>query len=106
MLLETVFWNKPLGLKVFKHTQEIADLTVVHGANQGVYNGFLFAGLIWGVFFCQKPFDKKVQYFFLACVVVAGIAGGVTINVRVFYLQGVPAIIAIISLYFTQKRKA
>lgn len=91
LVLEMFFWNKPLGLKTFNLTQELADATVTLAANQGLYNGFLSAGLFWGLFTSNRLF----KIFFLACVIVAGVFGAATAVPKIFYTQALPAIIAL-----------
>lgn len=92
LVLEMFLWTKPLGLKVFRQTPEKARDSAVLASNQGLYNGFLAAGLAWAIFA-----DKgDVAFFFLCCVTVAGIFGGWTVNRRIFFLQGVPAIVALL----------
>ncbi len=91
LVLEMFFWNKPLGLKTFNLTQELADATVTLAANQGLYNGFLAAGLFWGLFTNNRLF----KIFFLGCVIVAGVFGGVTAVPKIFFTQALPAIIAL-----------
>jgi putative membrane protein len=96
MYLEMVVWDKPLGLKTFRLTPEFAAASRALALNQGLYNGFLVAGLIWGLWLGQAGFAIKV--FFLGCVVVAGIVGALTVNRRIFFVQGVPAIVALAAL--------
>src|SRR3546814_9427895 len=84
-------WTRPAGLKVFRNTPEKAELTRVLAANQGLYNGFLAAGLAWAVLSSQRD----VALFFLGCVVVAGLYGTATVGRRIFYVQAVPALAAI-----------
>lgn len=91
LVLEMFFWNKPLGLKTFNLTQELADATVTLAANQGLYNGFLSAGLFWGLFTGNRLF----KIFFLVCVIVAGVFGAATAVPKIFYTQALPAIIAL-----------
>lgn len=91
LVLEMFFWNKPLGLRTFNLTQELADATVTLAANQGLYNGFLSAGLFWGLFTGNRAF----KIFFLACVVVAGVFGGITAVPKIFLTQALPAAIAL-----------
>ncbi|MGV3678564.1 MAG: DUF1304 domain-containing protein [Acidovorax sp.] len=91
LVLEMFFWNKPLGLKTFNLTQELADATVTLAANQGLYNGFLSAGLFFGLVTSNRLF----KIFFLACVIVAGVYGGATAVPKIFYTQALPAIIAL-----------
>ncbi len=96
MYLEMVVWDKPLGLKTFRLTQEFAAASKGLALNQGLYNGFLVAGLVWGLWLGEAGFAIKV--FFLGCVIVAGIVGGLSVNRRIFIVQGVPAILALAAL--------
>ena len=96
MYLEMVVWDKPLGLKTFRLTPEFAAASRALALNQGLYTGFLVAGLIWGLWLGQAGFAIKV--FFLGCVIVAGIVGALTVNRRIFFVQGVPAIVALAAL--------
>jgi putative membrane protein len=91
LVLEMFLWTKPLGMKVFRNTPEKAEITRVLAANQGLYNGFLAAGLLWGL--CSG--QRDVQLFFLGCVVVAALYGAYSVSKRIFYVQGVPALLAI-----------
>lgn len=94
LVLEMFLWTKPLGMKVFRNSPEKAETTRVLAANQGLYNGFLAAGLLWAAFA-----DKQdVALFFLGCVVVAALYGAYSVSKRIFYVQGVPAIAAIAAL--------
>jgi putative membrane protein len=90
LVLEMFLWTKPLGLKTFGMTQELADATATLAANQGVYNGFLAAGLFWGLFTHNRLF----KLFFLACVIVAGVFGAATAVPKIFFTQALPALIA------------
>jgi putative membrane protein len=96
LVLEMFLWTKPLGLKTFRNSPEKAATTAVLAANQGVYNGFLSAGLLWGLFTAQW----HVVLFFLGCVVVAGLYGAYSVNKRIFFVQAVPAIAAIIAVWW------
>lgn len=96
LVLEMFLWTWPIGLKTFRNTPEKAELTRVLAANQGLYNGFLVAGLLWAVMTAQR----EVALFFLACVVVAGVFGAATVSRRIFYVQAVPALAAIAALWF------
>lgn len=91
MILEMFFWDKPLGMKTFKMTQAHATATKVLAMNQGLYNGFLAAGLFWGLF----NQDFRIQCFFLICVIVAGIFGALTASKGILYIQAAPAIVAL-----------
>jgi len=91
MILEMFFWNHPVGQKIFGMTPEVSAASATLAANQGLYNGFLAAGLIWAI--VSDRFDLKM--FFLACVVVAGIFGGVTAKTSILATQALPALIAL-----------
>lgn len=93
LVLEMFLWTKPLGMKVFRNSPEKAEITKVLAANQGLYNGFLAAGLLWAAFAGKQD----VALFFLCCVVVAALYGAYSVNKRIFYIQGVPAIAAIVA---------
>lgn len=96
LVLEMFFWDKPLGLKVFGLTPEEAAVSKVLAANQGLYNGFLAAGLIWGLVTNQV----EIKTFFLACVVVAGLYGAIsTGNRRILAVQMLPALVALVLLW-------
>lgn len=96
MLLEMFLWTKPIGLKTFNQTPEAAAASAALAANQGLYNGFLAAGLVWAL--VTKRAD--VAIFFLSCVVVAGVFGAATVKPRIFLVQSVPALLALGALYF------
>ncbi|OOX18484.1 hypothetical protein Xazr_10635 [Xanthomonas campestris pv. azadirachtae] len=91
LVLEMVLWTHPLGLKTFRNSLEKAQATRVLAANQGLYNGFLAAGLLWGAL-AARP---DVLSFFLVCVVVAGCYGAYSVNRRIFFVQALPALIAL-----------
>jgi putative membrane protein len=93
-LLEMVFWSKPLGIKTFKTTEAFAKESAVLAANQGLYNLFLAAGLAWS-FVADEPLANAFRIFFLGCVVVAGVFGGLTANKRILVLQATPAAIGL-----------
>jgi putative membrane protein len=96
MYLEMVAWDRPLGRKVFRTTPEFATASKALAANQGLYNGFLVAGLVWGLWLGDAGFALKT--FFLACVVVAGVFGAATVNRRILYVQALPAALALVAL--------
>ena len=93
MVLEMYWWDTPRGRRAFGLTPEFAAQSKVLAANQGLYNGFLAAGLLWGLWL--GPDGHSVQYFFLLCVFVAGLYGAATANRRILFVQAVPAVIAI-----------
>ena len=93
LVLEMFLWDKPLGLRTFRHTPEKAAITKVLAANQGLYNGFVAAGLIWGLSLGAD--GTAIKIFFLACVVIAGLYGAATVSRRIFFIQGLPAAIAL-----------
>ena len=92
LILEMFFWNHPIGQRIFSMTPEVAESSAVLAMNQGLYNGFLAAGLFWGLL--KSRLDIKV--FFLCCVIVAGIFGGITAKTSILFTQGLPALIAFI----------
>lgn len=96
LVLEMFLWIRPLGLKTFRNTPEKAEVTRVLAANQGLYNGFLAAGLLWGL--CTAQWN--VVLFFLGCVVVAALYGAYSVNKRIFFVQGIPAIAAIAAVWW------
>ena len=91
LVLEMFLWTKPLGLKVFRQSAEKAEQSKVLAANQGLYNGFLAAGLLYGVATASREFEL----FFLACVFLAGLYGAATVNKRIFFVQALPALLAV-----------
>ena len=93
LVLEMFLWDKPYGMRTFKLTPEFAAASKGLAANQGLYNGFLVAGLVWGLYLGDAGIHVKV--FFLACVIVAGLFGGATVNRKILFVQAVPGIIAL-----------
>lgn len=98
LILEMFLWDKPQGLKVFRNTPEKAEITKVLAANQGLYNGFLVAGLIWGLVHGNAAFAFQIKVFFLLCVIVAGAYGAPTVSTRILVVQALPAAIALAAL--------
>jgi len=94
LVLEMFLWTKPLGLRTFRQSREAAEASRVLAANQGLYNGFLAAGLAWGLI----SGDGAIKLFFVACVLVAGIYGGLTAKRSILYVQGLPALLALLAL--------
>jgi len=93
LVLEMFFWNKPLGRRVFRLTPEFAQASAVLAANQGLYNGFLAAGLLWGM--SLGPAGYGIKVFFLGCVIVAGVFGALTANRRILWVQALPGAVAL-----------
>jgi putative membrane protein len=93
LVLEMFLWTKPTGLRAFGNTPEKAELTKVLAANQGLYNGFLAAGLFWGL--TLGAAGASVKVFFLACVLVAGLYGAASVSRKIFFIQGLPALVGL-----------
>ena len=99
LILEMFLWTKPLGLKTFRNSLEKATDSAVLAANQGLYNGFLAAGLVWGLFQSTPGFAFQIKMFFLLCVIVAGVYGAVTVSRRILWVQAAPAALALFLLW-------
>ena len=99
LVLEMFLWTRPLGLKTFRNTPEKARDSAVLAANQGLYNGFLAAGLIWGLVHPEPGVAWQIKVFFLVCVTVAGVYGAATVSKRILYVQAAPAALALILLW-------
>lgn len=93
LVVEMFLWTKPYGRRVFGLTAEKAEITRVLAANQGLYNGFLAAGLAWALW--RGAAGTEMQVFFLGCVVVAGLYGGATANRKILFVQALPAALAL-----------
>jgi len=93
LVLEMFLWTRPLGLKVFGQSREKAEQSKVLAANQGLYNGFLAAGLVYGL----ATGSREFCLFFLACVVVAGVYGAATVSRKILFVQALPALLAIVA---------
>jgi len=93
LILEMFLWEKPKGMKTFGNTAEQAAATKVLAANQGLYNGFLAAGLIWGLILGSS--GEGITVFFLCCIVIAGLYGAATANRKILFVQALPAAIAL-----------
>lgn len=98
LVLEMFFWNHPVGRRIFDMTPEVSAASEVLARNQGLYNGFLAAGLFWGLL--SKRHEIKV--FFLICVVAAGIFGGMTAKTSILFTQALPALIALALVLFSR----
>ncbi len=101
LTLEMFLWTKPLGLKTFGNTLEKAQASAVLAANQGLYNGFLAAGLVWGLFHPNPAIGFQIKVFFLFCVIVAGLYGGYSVKPKIIYVQALPALIALVFLWLS-----
>ena len=102
LILEMFLWTKPLGLRTFRNTLDHAQASATLAANQGLYNGFLVAGLGWGLVTTPPEQAFAVKTFFLCCVVVAGSYGAFTVSKRIFLVQAIPAILALGLLFGTR----
>ena len=100
LVLEIFFWNHPIGQRIFSMTPEVAASSTVLAMNQGLYNGFLAAGLLWSLF--TKRTDTLI--FFLSCVVIAGIFGGITAKLSILFIQGLPALMALMLVLLTTNK--
>jgi putative membrane protein len=98
LVLEMFLWTTPTGRRAFGMKPEQAEATKVMAANQGLYNGFLAAGLIWGLLHPDVAFGTQIQLFFLGCVLVAGLYGGATASRKIFVIQALPAALAILAV--------
>jgi len=96
-VLESFLFRTPLGLKVFRLTPQAAEASAVFALNQGVYNAFLAAGLVWGLLAAPDA-APALKTFFLACVIVAGLVGGATASRSIFFVQALPAAVALVLL--------
>lgn len=98
LVLELFFWNHPVGRKTFRMTPEYSAASASLAANQGLYNGFLAAGLLWGLI----TGVTSVKIFFLLCVVIAGLYGGLTAKRSILYMQALPGLLALIAVYLSR----
>jgi putative membrane protein len=104
LVLEMFLWDKPKGMKAFGLTPQKAADTKVLAANQGLYNGFLAAGLLWGLFqgvVHQGDAGLDFKVFFLLCVVVAGVYGALTVSKKILIIQAMPAALALVLLFLS-----
>jgi putative membrane protein len=101
VILEMFLWRTERGRRAFGTDQEFADRSATLAANQGLYNGFLVAGLLWGVI-AADPIGFQVKVFFLACVIVAGVYGAATVSRRILFVQALPAAVALILVLLTR----
>ena len=98
MVLEMFFWDHPVGRKIFNMTPEVSAVSRVLAANQGLYNGFLAAGLLWGL----GRGERRITVFFLACVAIAGIFGGLTAKPSIVLTQALPAALALAAYFLSR----
>jgi putative membrane protein len=100
LILEMFLWTKPAGLKAFRMNLEKAKATSTLAANQGLYNGFLAAGLVWSLLYPNLEVGRQIGLFFLSCVIVAAVYGAFSVSKKIFLIQGLPAILAVLALVF------
>lgn len=98
LILEMFLWTKPAGLRAFGLTPERAEASKVLAANQGLYNGFLAAGLFWSISLGRHGVD--IAFFFLFCVIIAGFYGAATASRKILYVQAIPGLIALVLQHF------
>ena len=103
LILEMFLWTTPRGLNTFGMTLDVAEQSKTLAANQGLYNGFLAAGLIVGLLASNLEVGYAFKLFFLVCVVIAGIYGGITVSPRIALIQGLPALVALICVWFAHR---
>ena len=99
LVLEMFLWDRPAGLKAFRQTLEQARVTKLLAANQGLYNGFLAAGLVWGLY--QGAAGSGIKTFFLVCALVAGLYGTATASRKILYIQAMPAAVGLMLLWLS-----
>jgi putative membrane protein len=102
MVLEMFFWNHPVGQKLFSMTTEVAKSSEVLAMNQGLYNGFLGFGLLWGLI----SGNQSLKVFLLVCITIAGIFGGLTAKFSILYLQALPGFITLLLVIKAKRRQA
>ena len=95
LALEMFLWTKPIGLKTFNQSLEMANKTKALAANQGLYNGFLAAGLVWGLMIKDLDHALSVKVFFLVCIFTAGVYGAMTVSRKILFVQALPALLCL-----------
>ncbi|MCU0976559.1 MAG: DUF1304 domain-containing protein [Steroidobacteraceae bacterium] len=100
LVLEMFFWDHPVGRRIFSMTPEVSASSAVLAMNQGLYNGFLAAGLVWGLW--SRRTD--VKFFFLGCVIVAGVFGAMTAKATLLFTQGLPAALALVAVLLAERQ--
>ena len=101
LVLEMFLWNTPRGRATFGTTREFAAESAVLAANQGLYNGFMAAGLVWSLI-AADPVGFQAKVFFLVCVIIAGLYGARTVSSRILFIQAVPAVLALVAVLLTR----
>jgi putative membrane protein len=99
LVLEMFLWTTPSGLKTFGNTLEKAQASAVLAANQGLYNGFLAAGLLWGLLHPAAAVAMQIKIFFLLCVIVAGLYGAYSVSRKILLVQALPAALALVAVW-------
>jgi putative membrane protein len=102
MILEMFFWTHPIGQKIFLTTPEIAETSATLAMNQGLYNGILAVGLLWGL----VTGNKTLKVYLLLSIVVVGIFGAITFKISILYIQALPAFIGLLLVIRTRRRQA
>jgi putative membrane protein len=102
LVLEMFFWDHPVGRKIFSMTPEVSASTAVLAMNQGLYNGFLAAGLFWGMLARRTD----VKYFFLGCIIVAGVFGAATAKPTILFTQALPALLALVVVVLAERKRS
>lgn len=102
LVLEMFLWTKPIGLRTFRQSRDQAQASARLAANQGLYNGFLAAGLVWSVV-ASAALRPSLQVFFLCCVVVAGLFGAASVSRRILLIQALPAAVALAGVLIAQR---
>ena len=100
-ILEMFLWTSPIGIRVFKMEQDFAQQSAKLAANQGLYNAFLSAGLLWGLCSPNSIESWHIKVFFLSCIVLAGVYAGLTFSKKILYVQALPAGITLLLLYLS-----
>ena len=98
MILEIFLWDKPRTYKTFGLSKEFAIQSKTMALNQGLYNGFLAAGLVWALLASELDFSFQLKFFFLSCMFIAGVVGGMTVTKKIILVQAIPALIPLILL--------
>lgn len=99
LVLEMFLWTRPFGLKTFGNQKVFAEQSKSLAANQGLYNGFLTAGLVWGLLHPQSEMGTQIKIFFLSCITVAGLYGAYSVTRRILFLQALPALLTLILIF-------